>query len=143
MRTRARMNLLRNLCLIAVCIVGLAGCRPSYQLDIAPAHGTVTLDGKPLSAGSVLLMPAKGRGASAPLARDGTFVLTTYNPGDGAILGKHKVIVLPLQSDSESDELPAGYVDVPGRYRNATTSGIEVEVVSGKDNVFDFQLESK
>ena len=129
-----------NLGLILVGLFALAGCGPSYELDIAPARGTVTLDGKPLSAGSVLFVPAKGRGAGAKLAPDGTFVLTTYSQGDGAILGKHRVAVLPLQSDSESDELPEGYVPIPSRYQSAASSGFEVEVRPDGENVFNLEL---
>lgn len=118
------------------------GCRPGYQLDTAPARGTVILDGKPLSAGSVLLTPARGRGASGTLNPDGSFILTTYGNEDGAIVGKHKVAVVPLQSESESNEPPPGYVPVPSRYQNPVSSGLEVDVKSGEENVFDLELKS-
>lgn len=123
-------------------LLALTGCRPDYQLDMAPARGVVTLDGKPLSAGSVLLVPDRGRGAGGTLASDGTFVLTTYRPGDGAILGKHKVAVLPMQTDSETDDIPEGYVPIPARYKNAASSGLEVEVKPGEENVFELKLTS-
>lgn len=127
--------------LAAVCATA-AGCTSSHQLDTAPASGTVTLDGKPLSAGSVVLLPERGRSASGSLSNDGIFTLSTYGDGDGAILGKHKVVVYPLASDSEASELPPGYVPVPARYQSARSSGLEVEIKPGEANVLQFQLKS-
>ena len=121
------------------CIV-IAGCRPSYQLDIAPAQGTVTLDGKPLSAGGVLLTPDRGRAAGGRLAADGSFVLSTYGKGDGAIIGRHRVAITPLQSENENDKRPSGYVPVPQRYQSPTSSGLEVEIKAEQENVFHLPL---
>jgi hypothetical protein len=125
--------------LAAVCAVH-AGCTPGHRLETASARGTVTLDGVPLSAGSVVLLPERGRSASSVLAKDGSFVLSTYGSGDGAIVGKHKVVVYPLASDSESNTPPPGYVPVPARYQNAATSSLEVEVKAGTENVFELKL---
>jgi hypothetical protein len=126
--------------LLTVCCIVITGCRPSYQLDIAPARGTVTLDGKPLSAGGVLLTPERGRAAGGRLAADGSFVLSTYGHGDGAIIGKHRVAITPPQSENESDKPLPGSVPVPQRYLSATSSSLEVEIKAGQENVFHLPL---
>jgi hypothetical protein len=126
---------------LGACIIHQVGCTPSYQQETAAARGTVVLDGKPLSAGSVLLVPTQGRSAAGPLGSDGTFILGTYSKVDGAIVGKHKVAILPLVAGPEGG-LPPGFVPVPARYQSAEASGLEVDVKANEENVFDFQLSS-
>jgi hypothetical protein len=126
---------------LSACIILAVGCKPGYQQETAAARGIVVLDGKPLSAGSVLLVPSQGRSAAGPLRSDGTFILGTYSKIDGAIVGKHKVAILPLVAGPEGG-LPSGFVPVPQRYQSAETSGLEVEVRASEENVFDFQLPS-
>ena len=79
----------------------LTGCNPSYQKETAPVRGTVTLDGKPVSAGGVSFRPAAGRGAGGLIAIDGAYSLGTYTKSDGAIVGKHKVAISPPEQGEE------------------------------------------
>jgi hypothetical protein len=77
----------------------LAGCDSSRQTY--PAGGTVLFDdGKPLSQGLVtfrLTGTAESVTARGPIQRDGTFTLTTFKDGDGAIAGTHQaLVVVPL-----------------------------------------------
>jgi hypothetical protein len=79
--------------LVAVAIGAALGC--SRGPNLAPVRGTVTLNGKPLPPcqGRISFHPEKGRMATAPLEADGSFVLTTFEAGDGAIVGPHKVTI--------------------------------------------------
>jgi hypothetical protein len=126
----------------AVLLCGSAGCgRPSYQLDTAPVHGKVTLDGQPLVAGYVVIPTARGRMASGRVNEDGTFVLTTYDEGDGAQVGTHPVIVNPVPLD---EFMPKGQkrVPIPERYTRAGTSGFTIDVKPGEDNYIELNLTS-
>src|SRR5579885_1203413 len=52
-------------------------------------------DGKPVEGATVMFIPQfdKGRQASGFTGKDGSFDLTTFNAGDGAIPGEYKVVV--------------------------------------------------
>ena len=121
----------------------LTGCNPSYQKETAPVRGTVTLDGRPVSAGGVSFSPAAGRGAGGLIAVDGTYTLGTYTKSDGAIVGKHKVAISPPEQGEEVTDLPAGSVKLPKRYHNSESSGLEFEVQPNQENVIDLKLTSQ
>ena len=120
------------------------GCgRPAYQLDTAPVRGKVTLDGKPLPSGYVVIPVAKGRMASGRLQDDGTFVMTTYDEGDGAQVGTHPVIVNELPPDEFSPVPKEKRIPIPARYSSAGTSGITIEVKPDEDNYLEIALTTK
>ncbi|HMP07811.1 MAG TPA: carboxypeptidase regulatory-like domain-containing protein, partial [Lacipirellulaceae bacterium] len=77
----------------AVCLAMLAaGCGSS---DLVPVSGTVRLEGKPLSSGSVQFSPSGGgRPAFGDVAADGGFQLSTAKLGDGARPGSYWVSVI-------------------------------------------------
>jgi hypothetical protein len=117
------------------------GCSRGFKQDTAKVRGTVKLDGKLLAGGSVMFTPETGRGAVGVINPNGEFVLGTYEPDDGAIVGKHKVAVFPIGSSFESDQLPSNYVAIPTRYQNGSSSGIEFEVKAGEQNLVEVNLE--
>src|SRR5438105_2908960 len=86
-------------------VVGLSLLSPGCGGDtnrpkVAPVSGKVTHKGQPLTSGDVIFTPAGGMdGAAGQIATgqigsDGTYRLTTFNTGDGAVLGTHKVTVV-------------------------------------------------
>lgn len=86
-------------------IVATTGCGKA-PYDLAPVRGKVTLDGKPLTQAKVMFAPRAqgqshkaGKPAFGVLQPDGTFVLGTYEPEDGAVVGDHWVTVIRM-SDS-------------------------------------------
>jgi hypothetical protein len=94
----------RRIVLVFASVVAFAtfdGCS-NHQLDTAHVHGMVTLDGQPLDAGFVFFRPAKGRMAVGKIQQDGSYVLFTYvrDGDDGAIVGHHKVSVVPPAAES-------------------------------------------
>lgn len=96
----------RIACAAAALAAG-AGCgRPRP----VPVKGTVTLDGKPLSGATVAFSPLDpaGHAATGATADDGSFRLTTYEPGDGALPGEYKVIVVQEPGLVLHVERPAG-----------------------------------
>jgi len=122
-------------------LAAVVGCgRPAYQLETAPVHGKVTLDGEPLPSGYVVVPTMRGRMASGAIQPDGTFVLTTYDEGDGAQVGRHPVIVNEVPPDEFSNAEAARRVPIPRRYTSAGTSGLEVDVKPGDDNYLLLEL---
>lgn len=76
---------------------GAGGDRP----EMARVDGTITYNGEPVTTGTVTLIPVEGeKGGESDLPAigeidtDGSFELTTFDTGDGAVLGQHKVIVV-------------------------------------------------
>ena len=123
-----------------VCSVCLGGCGASSGPDIAPVHGKVTLDGAPLTTGMVYFMPESGRGAKGKVQEDGSFTLSTFGNGDGAIVGRHKVFIVATEGEVafESDEPMKSLV--PERYTSPETSGFEIEVKVGEMNEVFLEL---
>jgi hypothetical protein len=120
----------------------VSGCG-SNQLQTAPVQGTVSLDGRPLESGQVVFTPSQGRGARGQLNRDGTFVLTTYTDGDGAIVGVHQVAILPVIPLGEAAGAEAEVSSeslIPRRYLAGATSKLTFEVEPHQANHANFEL---
>ena len=117
-----------------IIIVLLVGCGSSGPARPAlnPVKGKVTLaTGAPLAFGTIAFEPAGGRAfrCSGKIGPDGTFELETGSE-KGATAGKYKVSVGVPPNKRNS---------VPKKFQSDDTSGIEVEVVSG-DNDLDIKL---
>jgi len=67
-------------------MLALGGC----GVRTVPVEGKVLYRGKPLEFGSVMFQPEKGPTARGTIQPDGTFRLSTYREGDGAIPGAHQ-----------------------------------------------------
>ncbi len=128
--------------LIAIAASVLVGCGPDRP-ETMPVTGTVTLDGKPVAGAAVMLMPeAGGRPATAETDESGAFSVMTFEPGDGALLGKHAVTVTKKKVTgmlTDKDGLSGGVAPggiqvewlVPQKYSVPKTSGLTVEVKDG------------
>jgi hypothetical protein len=102
--------------LIIAAIVPLAGCGSGYQREVAKVTGTVKCDGQLLTEGIVIFTPKEvatndnlsqedfAKGARGEIQSDGTYELSTYKEGDGAVVGVHDVRV--MQVDPEDDDAP-------------------------------------
>ena len=115
------------LCLLAaLAFSASAGCGSdagAYVGSTVPVKGKVTYKGKPLTQGEIVFEPdSGGREAHGAIGPDGGFELTTFNKGDGAVPGTHRVAV---SGTSKKD-------GVPLKYKNVSSSKVEVEVAEGK-----------
>ncbi len=107
-------------------------------MEVIPVQGTVKCAGRLLTEGYVLFTPVpdmaadrkkSGKSATGYIQSDGTYVLTTYDEGDGAIPGRHKVRV--YKPDPEDDEQEVGNLFACGQ------QVLEVTVEPETDNVID------
>lgn len=146
-------RVVKSICWLAVgLIVPLSlGCGGDSgpKLDIAPAKGTVKLDGQPLPDVVVTFYPEeKGLPATGATNANGQFTLTTKEPGDGALVGKHKIAVndkpeetnMEITSGDEYEPKPPKESRFPANYTKADQSGLSEEVKSsGNDFVIDLK----
>jgi hypothetical protein len=139
------------------------GC--SHGPTVARVTGRVTYDdGKPVTGGQIMFHAEGGRPALADIQPDGTYTLTTYKPGDGALVGKHVVTITATRvgagsvtfSSPEDEQrwteqgmkqpggakvLVPGKVEwlVPESYSQPQTSNLRAEV-KAEENVINFKL---
>ena len=85
----------------------ILGCGASEQFDVAPVKGRVLCGGKPVSEGIVQFAPVAvvasagkkaprpGKSGAGEIGTDGTFEISTYAMGDGAVVGKCRVLAAP------------------------------------------------
>jgi hypothetical protein len=122
--------------------LSLAGCSGDPdKIGAVPASGTVTYKGKPLETGSIQFIPAKGRSASGVI-KEGNFVMSTYDELDGAIPGKHAVIISAYKEVKVAGSTePEQDLIVPEKYANAASSGLTVEIPSGGKKDIELKLD--
>ena len=134
----------------------LAGCGGGDPVATYPVEGEVRLDGNPVGdrivGASVLFEPTataengKAYSARGLIDKNGHYHLTTFSPGDGAMVGRHRVAVVVPSSVSGAREHLSQQVAppprlVPIRYASLNTSGLEVEVLP-QANQLDLDLQS-
>src|SRR5262249_25691169 len=96
-----------------------------------PVAGQVLIDGKPLTLGNVKFIPEGARPASGKIGEDGRFKLTTYDGGDGVVLGVHRVQVSAGKVSKEGST--QWYA--PVNYADFHTSGMTFEVKEPTDSL--------
>jgi hypothetical protein len=124
--------------LIVTCLVGCGG---GADPDAVPAVRVGGYKGKPLEEGTVQFVPEKGRAASGSI-REGRFVLTTYEPNDGAIPGKHAVGVTSSKSMPARPGAEPETVSLIGqKYTSPGESGLffEIPAKGNEDIVIDLK----
>lgn len=139
------------LCTTAVCLL-VMGCDPgSSNPPTSPVTGKVTYNGAPVEDATIQFQPSdpEGKVATAKSAADGTYALSTFETGDGAMAGKYKISVRKLvsveqgvQQDGEHAGEPA-FVNkdmLPKKYMSIDSSKLEFEVTAGGANTFDIDL---
>jgi len=130
-RDRRRMSLGLPLCWL--CVVSLASLGCDSGPEMAPARGTVSVKGTTLTHGKVLFEPVGGGEiAVGEIDEDGSFVLTTFEVGDGALVGEHTVGITQRSDDAaERGEKPHNFGSAPGAF----------QVESGEENVFTIDVD--
>ncbi|AGA30673.1 hypothetical protein [Singulisphaera acidiphila] len=121
----------------ALVLVTISGCggRDKDELPAVAAAGKVTYKGSPVSKGTMYFLPDKGR-PSTGIIKDGSFTLTTYTDGDGAVAGKHQVGVLVTEEvPTKGGDFVPKYL-IPEKYSQPENSGIAIDIPpAGNTNI--------
>ncbi|MGL4514995.1 MAG: hypothetical protein ACRCT8_18070 [Lacipirellulaceae bacterium] len=137
---------LRPLAWVVITVAAfVAGCDSGPPMG--RVSGTVALDGKPLKFGSVMFQhTAGGQPAQAQIQPNGSFVLSTFSPEDGARVGTHRVKVSCFSSQDPAVKAAGPAGDslgtplIPMRYNSLGESGLSFEVKQGDNEPAKFDL---
>lgn len=140
--------------ILVLALLSTVGCGGDGRPPRVPVSGVITVDQKPVAEAAVMFLPvAGGRPAIGTTDAAGRFVLTTFDDGDGAIIGEHKVSVTKVKvtgvtptADGLSGTTEPGGVQeeyiVPKKYADPETSGLTATVDKGMPEItFDLQGE--
>lgn len=128
--------------LVPIVLLGQAGCdsRPRAY----PAKGKVVFaDGSPVKMGTVETKSTlHGIQATGAIDRDGSFVLTTYRDGDGAVAGPHDCVVAQfVQAENIANHKPSTVGVVNPKFGSYTTSGLKFQISEKEPNLLVLQVE--
>lgn len=135
-------------CLLCLGCAGAADDAPT----LAPVNGLVLIDGLPLTTGTISFVPDSKRGTTGPLASgaidsSGRFTLRTSVPGDGAVVGFHRVSIEAYEPvppfDPENPKLVEPVPLIPTRYFDVSTSELTAEVKAQPENSVTIELQRK
>ena len=132
---------LRHLFLLIVLglVMSLAGC--GSELD-AQVSGQVTLDGVPLTRGTISFIPtADGAVAYATIRADGSYQIRTAD-NQGLQPGTYKVIIVATEPPPAGNDASPGTLITPARYGDVNSTPFEEQVSTGS-NVLNFDIETQ
>jgi hypothetical protein len=114
----------------------MLGCGKTGLSGLYPVKGKITLQGQPIGNISISFEPIGNnpdiRPATSTSKEDGTFVVTTLKPGDGAYPAKYKVLLRRVVTKTIGGNT-IGRDTIPQKYRNPENTPIEYEVKAGKN----------
>jgi hypothetical protein len=130
----------------------LSGCSADPNMPkLGKVSGKVSYQGKPLDAGRVVFTPVAGKGgesdqgASGEISSDGSYEMTTFNTGDGVVLGQHIVTVVVQKGEMPKPDAD-GHINyvlpknaTPAKYATADKSPLRCTVVA-EGMTFDIEL---
>lgn len=139
------MSFLNHLGRLAIIVlVFVAGCGPS-RVRTYPTSGKVLFtDGQPVRSGMIELESLEHKTtATGQIQQDGSFVLGTFTPTDGAAAGKHRVIVVQIIiSDGTVKHTKDHGRPVEPRYGRYESSGLTAEIQPAKQNEITITLDA-
>jgi len=141
------------LCLLALPLIG---CGRSGLPGLAPAAGTVTLNDVPVEGAIIAFAPTSTspdvRSASAMTDKNGKFVVTTLDYGDGMQPGEYQVFVTkrtgtggeasPGENRGRSDDRQV-VNHLPSKYGNKDTSGLTISIPPKGNKNVELKLEGE
>ncbi len=128
----------------------LLGCGGSSdQFPTAKVSGKVTVGGQPVTGGELIFSPIVAAGAKGPkgagkngigaVKSDGTYTVSTYGSGDGAVIAKHNVVFVPAAVTTPAAPAGGHAQTPPSPYMGMKPSPGEVTVSKGENKV-DIEL---
>ena len=135
-------------CLCCMALLSAVGCGNTSSHPTVKVQGKVTYDGKPVPAGTVMFQPAEGvtqtadRPATGAIQPDGSYELSSFAAGDGAMPGEYDVAIVSFSGGPTPEEPNKPEVwTVPKRYSNPASSGLKQKVDDSSDPlVVNFDL---
>lgn len=134
--------------LLAGCLLLVAGCSSDETFrPPASISGLVTLDGQPLSSGSIqFTSPATGETASANIGSDGRYKVefpaadigSVYDVTIGPTVTENEDATAMMEAGQEPPQSPA-----PAKYRDRSTSGLTFTMKAEGENNYDVKLEDR
>ncbi|MBL8873089.1 MAG: carboxypeptidase regulatory-like domain-containing protein [Planctomycetaceae bacterium] len=123
---------------LSLFIAAIMGCGPSHPPTYPVVGKVVFENGEACQLGTIEfrsldhLVSARGK-----IEKDGSFKLSTWEPDDGAVAGKHQVIIQQMIITEDLSFAAHGHGPrVNPRYGDYATSGIEISVEPvGKNEV--------
>jgi hypothetical protein len=119
----------------------IAGCGPTLPATFPVAGKVVDAQGAPIERASVAFFTSqagKSVRAEGIVGAGGRFTLSTFRPGDGAVAGRHQVVIVPLlASDGPRKSAPT----IPSRYENPDLSGLTVLIEPRPENEVTLVIE--
>ena len=119
-------------------------CSAHRRPQLYPVQGKVLYKGQPAAGAKVVFHP-KGTADPQPLCPlatvqpDGSFMLATFQPGDGAPAGEYAVVV--TWPSKGGGKVAGGAVDrLRGAYGDPDRSPLQARVVEGNNELADFDL---
>lgn len=136
---------------LAVLTASVLGC--SQQYSFGPVEGQVTRDGKPVPNVQVIFYPDRPQGgprSTGFTAEDGRYRLQTDVGGDGAVIGPHRVCLVPVPPEPKPggkappppkppQARPAAASPVPEKFMRPQETPLRAEVGAAPQTL-DFQL---
>lgn len=135
---------------LGLCLAFFAtGCGGSNPKTIKVV-GKVSYQGKPVTQGTVTFQPTKtaegapNRPATGVLSADGTYELSTFEAGDGAIPGEYTVLVVTITGGPtpEEPDIPETWA-TPEKFGSPVESPLNATVPADHSGVLevDFDLD--
>lgn len=130
-------------------VVGCSASSTSEPISLNPVRGQILVNGKPAVGAIVNFYATSGDAVNvqphAVAGADGSFVLSTYKPDDGAPVGDYQVSVLwrvnpdgtPVPPHDDESQVPDRLKD---RYSDPTKSGLTAKVVAGENTLTPYNL---
>ncbi|QDT52226.1 hypothetical protein Pan44_02350 [Caulifigura coniformis] len=130
----------RNWLLSSLALALLAGCDNGPV--VSSVKGTVSLDGRPLPNATLVFTPEAGGRSSLGRTDDNGLYNLLFTPGkEGALVGDMRVRITVAEEYQDSrDRTHIRPEKVPAKYNEKSELVVTVEP---KDNVIDFDLQSK
>ena len=125
------MNGSRNswLGLLIIPCLSTIGCSDGRSARV-PVSGQVLIDGVPLQYGYVRFVPKGSRASGGKIDKNGRYTLTCFEPGDGAVVGKHLVEVSACEPLSPTK----AKWHAPKKYSDYRTADLTFDVTGPTDN---------
>jgi hypothetical protein len=140
-------------------LIGLLVCVGCSDppFPVAPVQGIVTIDGAPMLNGKIMFAPTaqggklnSGRPGFGHIQSDGSYTLSTYGDGDGAVIGQHWVSVINAETAMSAAVPKSVEMRATGKFavnkhnfRRITFPRQTVTVDADRENKIDIALTSQ